>query len=55
MIFKDLITSHGLARTIADLEACADILDHHNRGAHQPTATSTSQATWACYNIKMQI
>ena len=29
MIFKDLITSHGLARTIADLEACADVLDHH--------------------------
>ena len=25
-----------VARTIADLEACADVLDHHNRGAHQP-------------------
>ena len=29
MIFKDLITSHGVARTIADLEGTADVLDHH--------------------------
>ena len=25
-----------VARTIADLEGTADVLDHHNRGAHQP-------------------
>ncbi len=25
----------------------ADVLDHHNRGAHQPTATSTAPATSA--------
>ena len=25
-----------VARTIADLEGCADVLTHHNRGAHQP-------------------
>ena len=47
-----------VARTIADLEdskqlinlsfligirmGCADVLTHHNRGAHQPTATSTA-------------
>ena len=25
-----------VARTIADLEGCADVLTHHNRDAHQP-------------------
>ncbi len=25
-----------IARTIADLEGTADVLDHHIRGAHQP-------------------
>ena len=25
-----------VARTIADLVGIADVLDHHNRGAHQP-------------------
>ncbi len=25
-----------VARTIADLEGTADVLNHHNRGAHQP-------------------
>ena len=25
-----------VACTIADLEGTADVLDHHNRGAHQP-------------------
>ncbi len=31
-----------VARTIADLEACADVLDQHNIARHQPTATSTA-------------
>jgi predicted ATPase with chaperone activity len=31
-----------VARAIADLEGCADVLTHHNRGAHQPIATSTA-------------
>ena len=35
-----------VARTIADLEGSHDVLSHHNRGAHQPTATSTAQAIW---------
>ena len=26
--------------------ACADVLDHHIMGAHQPTATSTAPPTW---------
>ncbi len=34
-----------IARTIADIEGTADVLDHHSRGAHQPTATSTAQPT----------
>ena len=25
-----------VARTIADLDGCHDVLTHHNRGAHQP-------------------
>ena len=42
-----------VARTIADLEACADVLDHHIRGAHQPTATSTAPPIWApTYNTE---
>ena len=36
-----------VARTIADLEGCHDVLTHQNRGAHQPTATSTARATLA--------
>ena len=36
-----------VARTIADLEGTADVLDHHSRGAHQPTATSTAPPTSA--------
>ena len=36
-----------IARTIADLEACADVLDHHIMAAHQPTATSTAAPAWA--------
>ncbi len=36
-----------VARTIADLEGTADVLDHHSRGAHQPIATSTAQTTSA--------
>ena len=40
-----------VARTIADLEGTADVLDHHIRGAHQPTATSTAPPTSApAYN-----
>ena len=42
-----------VARTIADLEGTADVLDHHNRGAHQPTATSTAPPTSAqTYNAE---
>ncbi len=45
-----------VARTIADLEGTADVLDHHNRGAHQPTATSTAQATYALrYKIEIPV
>ena len=36
-----------VARTIADLETCAEGIDHHNRGAHQPTATSIAPPIWA--------
>ena len=36
-----------VARTIADLEACADVLDHHIMGAHQPYHTSTAPPTSA--------
>ena len=35
-----------VARTIAYLEGCADVLTHYNRGAHQPTATSTAPLIW---------
>ena len=42
-----------VARTIADLEGTADVLDHHSRGAHQPTATSTAPPIWApTYNTE---
>ena len=37
-----------VARTIADLEGCADVLTHHNIARHQPTATSTAQTTSTC-------
>ena len=40
-----------VARTIADLEGTAHVLDHHNRGAHQPTATSTAAPIWAAIYI----
>ena len=36
-----------VARTIADLEGTHDVLTHHNRGAHQHTATSTAPPTSA--------
>ncbi len=36
-----------IARTIADLEGTADVLDRPSRGAHQPTATSTAPPTSA--------
>ncbi len=42
-----LRTIADLEGTIADLEGTADVLDHHNRGAHQPTATSIAPPTWA--------
>ena len=40
-----------VARTIADLKGTADVLDHHIRGAHQPTATSTAPPTYLGSNI----
>jgi len=44
-VFKQLI---GLKFLMASTHwACADVLDHHIMGAHQPTATSTAQTTSA--------
>ena len=37
-----------VARTIADLEGTHDVLTHHNRGAHQPTATWNAPTTSIC-------
>ncbi len=44
-VFKQLISLKFL-RASAHW-TCADVLEHHSRAAHQPTATSTARATLA--------
>lgn len=44
-VFKQLISLKFLRASAH--RACADVLDHHSRGAHQPTATSTAPPTSA--------
>lgn len=48
-IFKQLISLKFLK--ISAHGGCADVLDHHSRGAHQPTATSTAAPIWAAIYI----